>query len=83
MKYGIDRPGLNFHRGRDKSPITEFFFDEIRFSLQIHVATMYPILIKPVNTNIRHPLCISGPSRPRCRIQLRPLEPELGWPDRR
>ena len=65
----------------DKSPITEKVFDQIGRSFQIHVATMYPILTKLVNTNIRHPLCISCPSRPRCRIQFRPLELELGWPE--
>ena len=85
--------GVDFHRGRglqpefdflvvllDKLPITEKVSDQIEFSLQIHVATMYPIITKPVNTNIRHLLSISCPSRPRCRIQLRPLVPELGWP---
>ena len=65
----------------DKSPITEKVLNQIEFSLQILVATMDPIFNKAVNTNIRHPLCISCPSRPRCRTQTSSIQgPELGWP---
>ena len=55
----IDRLGLDFHRGWGRGHsyltgvgffvyqtnlITEKVFDQIGFSLQIHVAMMYPIL---------------------------------------
>ena len=79
MVPDIDRPRLNLFSS-DKSPITEKVFDQIGFFLQIRVATMYPIFNKAVNTNIRHPLCISCPSRPRCRTQTSSIQaPELGW----
>ena len=62
------QPGLDiFLFLSDKSPITEFFFWPNR------------ILTKPVNTNIRHLLCISYPYRPRCRMQTSLNQAPEAW----